>query len=138
MTHFKKNQFNNYIFSGQEVSLCDQTHFEPLASLFPFYEYGGMKDGLIIALGNYLPFGRGQRRWSHNHNTKLRLYNITLKYLFPVAPSVPFAFVISSMFKRHSHIWNESRRMWNLEDVGPHFLNTQSRFLSRFQAAICN
>lgn len=61
MTHLKKKivQVNNYIFSGQEVSLCDHTHFESLASLFPFYEYGGMKYGLIIALGNYLPFGGG-------------------------------------------------------------------------------
>lgn len=60
MTHLKKIfQVNNYISFGQEVSLCGRTYFEPLASLFPFYEYGGMKDGLIIALGNYLPFGRG-------------------------------------------------------------------------------
>lgn len=41
------------------MSLCDHTHFEPLASLFLFYEYGGMKDDLIIGLGNYLPFGMG-------------------------------------------------------------------------------
>lgn len=66
-------QLNNYIFSRQEVSLSDHTHFGPLASLSPFSEYGGMKDGLIIALGNYLPFGEGWRRWSYNHNTKLRL-----------------------------------------------------------------
>lgn len=63
MIHKKKFvQVNNYIFSGQEVSLCDHTHFGPLASLSPFSEYGGMKDGLIIAPGNYLPFGGGVKK----------------------------------------------------------------------------